>query len=154
MAQPGPAVPPSDLDERTAASAPGPAPPADTLARDGTPAPTVGFAQHVVAVGVATILAGLFLAIAPFLLDYVSDAAAINAIACGALAIFLGVLRFAGVRHPAVGYVQVALGIWLVVASVLFGELAREAWIARSIGVMIFFLGLLGLARMERDPAV
>lgn len=150
MAEPGPAVPPSDLADRTAATAPGPAPPADGVARDGSFSGRASWGTHVYALGLMTILAGIFLAIAPFLLDYISDGAAINAVVCGAIAAFLGVLRVGGVRHPAVGYVQVALGVWIVASSVVLGDLAREAWIARSVGVMIGFLGMMGLARAPR----
>jgi hypothetical protein len=87
MAQPGPAVPPPDLAERTAATAPGPAPTPDTVAREGSEPPPIGFAQ-------------------------------------------------------------VALGLWIVLGGVLFSDLPREAWIPVPVGVIIFFLGLIGLTRM------
>ena len=152
MAEPGSAVPPGDLAERTAATTPA-ASTADTLARDGTSPSRASWATHVTAMGIMTVVAGLFLAGAPFLLDYSSDAAAINAVICGLFAAFLGVLRVAGIRHPAVGYVQVALGIWVMASGAFVGVLAREHWIALSVGLAIFFLGLIGLARPPRNSA-
>ena len=103
------------------------------------------------ALGIATIIAGLFLAGVPFLFEFISDTAAINAIVCGMIAVFLGALRLLGVRSPAVGYVQAALGIWLMASSAFIGDIPREVWAARSVGLAIFFCGIIGLERPPRD---
>jgi hypothetical protein len=123
----------------------------ETLAHDGRIPGRAGWRSHVAGLGIATIVFGLFLAGTPFLLDFASDAAAINVIACGLLAVFLGVLRLVGVRHRAVGYVQTALGIWLIASSAFIGEIPREVWTERCIGMIIFICGIVTVERMPRD---
>jgi hypothetical protein len=124
---------------------------AETLAHDGRTPGRAGWRSHVAALGIATIVFGLFCAGTPFLLDFSSDAAAINVIACGFIAVFLGALRLVGVRHQAVGYAQAALGIWLLASSVFIGEIPREVWIERCLGLIFLLCGIVGLERMPRS---
>lgn len=160
VAEPSPTLPPVEHEpERRAA--PGPDAPADVatdapadVATDGgLAASRAGWGSLIAALGLMMIIAGVALAGSPFLLDFGADGAAASSIVCGGITIFLGILRLAGVRHPAVGYAAMVVGLWLFASSFFLGDLAREAWGPRCLGVIVFFLGMIGLARPTPDPA-
>ena len=152
MARSSPTLPPVEHEPQLRDDAV-PASPAEAAAHDGVEPARAGWASAIAANGLLMILAGIVLAGIPFITDFTSGAAAANAIVCGGIVIFLGVLRLVGVRHPLVGYVGMAVGAWLFASSFFVGEIAREAWTERSFGAAVFFLGLLGLARPTPDPA-
>jgi len=89
----------------------------------------------------------------PFLLDFNSGAAATNMFICGGLVAFLGVLGLIGFRHPLLGFVALAVGLWLFASSFFIADLAREAWSERTLGAVVFFLGLFAIARPTPDPS-
>jgi hypothetical protein len=153
MAQPSPTLPPIE-HEPSQRGAPGPETPAEAAAHGDVPASRGSWSSAVAALGVMMALAGIALLGFPFLLDFVSDGAAANLMVCGGITLFLGILRLVGVRHPAVGVAAMIVGIWLFASSFFLGDLAEEAWSARSLGAIVFFLGLIGLTRPTPDPAV
>jgi hypothetical protein len=153
MADPSPALPPVEHEpERRAAS--GPDAPAEAAAQGALPESRASWGSTIAALGVMMILAGVLLLAFPFLLDFVADGAAASMMVCGGITLFLGVLRLVGVRHPAVGVAAMLVGLWLFASSFFVAELAEEAWSARSLGAVVFFLGLVGLTRPTPDPAV
>jgi hypothetical protein len=152
MAQSSPTLPPAEHDVQLRGD-PGPAPPGEAIARDGAAPERPGWGSSAAATGLLMVLAGFALLGFPFLLDFGSGGAAANLIVCGGITVFLGVLRFAGIRHPLTGYVAMAVGAWLFASSFFIGELPREAWSARALGAAVFFLGLLGSGRLTPDPA-
>ncbi|HEX6116439.1 MAG TPA: hypothetical protein VFY99_05015 [Solirubrobacterales bacterium] len=152
MAETSPTLPPLEHEPQLRGAA-SPDSPAEAAARDGVEPARANWEWAVTALGLLMILAGVALAGFPFLLDFTSGAAAANTIVCGGVAIFLGVLRVAGVRHPLVGYAAMLVGAWLFASSFFVGELAREAWTERFYGAGVFLLGTLGLTRLTPDPA-
>jgi peptidoglycan/LPS O-acetylase OafA/YrhL len=151
MARTSPTLPP--LDHESQLRADPVAAPAEISAREGGVAERASWGSAVAALGILMILAGLALTGFPFLLDYSSEAAGANSIACGAIVLFLGILRLVGMRHALVGLAALGVGAWLFAASFFVGELPREAWGQGPLGVAVFLLGLLGLARPTPDPA-
>jgi hypothetical protein len=125
----------------------------EAAAQGDLPASRASWSSLIAALGLMMILAGIALLGFPFLLDFGSDAAAASSMVCGGITIFLGILRLTGVRHPAVGYAAMLVGIWLFASSFFLGDLAREAWSLRCLGAVVFFLGIVGLARPTPDPA-
>ena len=152
MAQPAPTLPPTDHESQLTGPAT-PHSPAEAAAEGGAEPARASWGSAVAANGVLLIVAGIALAGFPFLTDFTSGAAAANVIVCGGIAMFLGVLRLAGVRHPLVGYVAVAVGAWLFASSFFIADIAREAWTERSLGAIVLFLGLVGITRPTPDPA-
>ena len=153
MAEPSPTLPPVE-HEPDRRAAPGPDAPEEAAAHGSLPESRARWGSTIAALGAMMVLAGILLLGFPFLLDFGSGGAAANLMVCGGITLFLGVLRFVGVRHPAVGIAAMLVGIWLFASSFFIGELAEEAWSARSLGAVVFFLGLIGLTRPTPDPAV
>lgn len=151
MADSSPTLPPTEHESQLTGAA-SPDSPAEAAAHGG-PGPTrASWASAVAAQGILLIVFGIALAGFPFLTDFTSGAAGANMIVCGAIAIFLGALRLMGVRHPLIGYVAMAIGLWLFAASFFIGELPREEWTQRALGAAVFFLGLMGITRPTPDP--
>lgn len=104
------------------------------------------------AAGLMLLIAGIWLAVSPFVLGYEDDESAANAIACGAVVSFLALLRIGGIRGWGVAGAAMLVGLWLFGASFWLADSGVARWNDRSLGAIVFFLGFLQLARSSPDP--
>lgn len=96
------------------------------------------------------VLAGLWLIIAPFVLDYGSRDSYGNDIIFGGLVAFLALLRISGAyRESWMSYVNTLVGVWLFVAAFVVQSTARAAWNDVILGVIVFCLGLVSASASD-----
>jgi len=113
---------------------------------------------HVVVAGLLSLLAGVWLIVSPFALDYVAGDSRLNPIICGAVIVFLALIRMALWRAEWLSLINVAIGIWLFGSGFWLAESPSATWNAWFMGIAVIVLALLSIdateeGRMEGSPA-
>jgi nitrate reductase NapE component len=89
------------------------------------------------------VLAGIWLVIAPWVLGYASVSSTWNDVACGGAVILLAAERAsAPSRRPWLSFVNVAIGIWLIVAAFVLSSYGTEWANDIILGAIVALLGL------------
>lgn len=110
-----------------------------------------GWRQDVVGVSGIVILLGLWLVVSPVVLGYGSADATWNPVACGVAAIVLALGQAVSrVRSAALGWVLMAVGVWLFASGFWLAETSGASWNARGAGTLMFFLGSVTAAATVR----
>jgi hypothetical protein len=113
---------------------------------------------HVAVAGLLSVLAGAWLMVSPFVLDYVSGDSRLNPIVCGAVIAFIALIRVALWRAEWLAFINTLIGIWLFGSGFWLAESPSATWNAWLLGVAVILLALLSIdateeGRMEGSPA-
>jgi hypothetical protein len=96
------------------------------------------------------VLAGIWLIISPFVLNYSGKDATWNPIVFGAIVGVLALARAAGAfRASALSALNMAIGVWLFISAWWLADTARAAWNVGILGVVVFVLGALSASATE-----
>jgi len=102
------------------------------------------------------ILLGIWLVIAPFVLNYARlEAAQTNDIIVGIIVAIIGAIRsFGAFTQPAWSWVNVVLGVWLIIAPFVLGYSgsATPLWNDIILGVIIAILAWTSATSTRRNP--
>lgn len=85
------------------------------------------------------VVAGIWLILAPFILDYVPREAWWNDILVGLAVLILAGSRFGAPRSPGPSWVNVILGIWLILAPFVLGyaDMTTPLWNDIILGIIV-----------------
>ena len=87
------------------------------------------------------VLAGAWLVIAPWVLDYWTSDPRWNDVACGAAVALLALIRLAGAfRASWLSWINAVIGAWVFVAAFTIDRSAVAAWNDAIVGAAIFLL--------------
>ena len=104
----------------------------------------------VTAASVLNLLAGIWLIVSPFALDYVAGDSRWNPVVCGALVAFLALMRVMGAYRAAwLAWISVALGAWMFASGFWLAESLAASWNAWLLGLFVIVLALLGIDATE-----
>lgn len=107
------------------------------------PDPAAGWREEVVGASGLNVLAGIWLIIAPFVLNYGRGDSVWNDVICG---VIVGVLALAkvGGLHRAVGlsWINAIVGVWLFVSAFWLEATATAGWNNIILGIIVFVLAL------------
>ncbi len=102
------------------------------------------------------ILLGIWLIIAPFVLNYARlEAAQTNDIIIGIIVAVIAAIRtFGAFTQPGWSWVNVILGVWLIIAPFVLGYsgAARPLWNDIILGVVIAILAWTSATSVRRNP--
>jgi hypothetical protein len=90
-----------------------------------------------------TLIAGIWLIVAPFILGYVDSAAITNDVIVGILLGGLSLVRlFSNFRPSWLSWANIVLGFWLIIAPFVLGyTLAASQWNDIIVGIVVVALG-------------
>jgi hypothetical protein len=96
------------------------------------------------------VLAGIWLIISPFVLDYGGGDAVWNPIVFGAIVTVLAFARFAGAFEARVlASINMAIGVWLFISAWWLADTARASWNVGVMGIVVFFLAAFSLSATD-----
>ncbi len=100
--------------------------------------PTVSWRSELVGGAAVTILAGLFLVLAPLLFTYRSGDPALHDVLVGALIVALTIVRLVITPWRAeLSWVALVLGAWMAVATLLLGSSMTVRWTEAAVGALV-----------------
>jgi hypothetical protein len=115
----------------------------------GAPA-TYDWRHEVMSWSGLNVLAGIWLIISPFVLDYGGKDAVWNPIVFGAIVGLLALARFAGAfRASVLSVINMAIGVWLFISAWWLADTSRAAWNVGIMGVVVFVLAALSATATE-----
>jgi len=108
--------------------------------------------------GFLNLLAGAWLIVSPFVLDYVAADSRLNPIICGAIVAFVALLRMGAWRAEWLSVITVVVGIWMFGSGFWLATSPSASWNSWLLGVAVVVLSLLSIdateeGRMEDSPA-
>jgi len=91
-----------------------------------------------------TLILGIWLILAPFILGYVDSAAITNDVIIGIILAGIALVRlFSSFRPFWLSWVNIVLGFWLIIAPFVLGyTLAASQWNDIIVGILIVALGV------------
>jgi peptidoglycan/LPS O-acetylase OafA/YrhL len=93
------------------------------------------------------VLAGIWLIISPFVLNYSGADATWNPIVFGAIVGVFALARVSGVdRRAWLSWLNGAIGVWLFISAFWLAESTRASWNVAIMGVVVFVLACTSLA--------
>ena len=100
------------------------------------------------------VLAGIWLIISPFVLNFHGGDAYWNPIVFGAIIAGLALIRAAGAfRASGLSWINAAIGIWLFISGFWLASSAAGTWDLWILGAVIFFLALISASATEEAVA-
>jgi len=88
------------------------------------------------------VLAGIWLIISPFVLNYMGADAMWNPIVFGAIVAVLALARAGGAyRAEWLSWINMAIGIWLFISAFWLAHSSQASWNVGIMGVVVFILG-------------
>jgi hypothetical protein len=107
--------------------------------------------QGMIGAGWISLLAGIWLMASPDVLDYGSGDDSWNPILVGAIIVILAAVRLGAgpYRGSWAGWAEIGAGAWLFVSGIWLPESTDATWNAIAMGVLVAFLGIVGLASVE-----
>jgi SPW repeat-containing protein len=91
-----------------------------------------------------TLVAGIWLIIAPFVLGYAGDDPTWNDIVFGAIVAILALAGISGLsRHPALSYATGLIGAWIFASAFWLESSATAAWNDVILGFVVFVLAII-----------
>ena len=89
------------------------------------------------------VLAGIWLIVAPFVLNYSSTGNTWQEVVFGAIVIILGLVRMAAPHISWPNYINGIIGVWLIIAPwTLSGASTAARWNEVIVGIIVFLLAL------------
>jgi SPW repeat-containing protein len=96
------------------------------------------------------VLAGIWLIISPFVLDYGARDAMWNPIVFGAIVCVLALVRFGGAfRASVLSWINAAIGVWLFISAWWLAWTMRASWNVGIMGVIVFVLAVLSASATD-----
>jgi hypothetical protein len=128
--------------------------PRDPLrARDPRAIPSATWRSEIRGASGANVLAGLWLVISPLLLGYAPDDPVAHDMAIGAAIALLAAVRIAvAIWRPVLSWINAALGLWLLAATLWLAESATAAWNEGLVGAVVVVLAALSAAATDAAP--
>jgi hypothetical protein len=126
---------------------------------DASPRSYRDWRGSVVAASAFELLAGLWLIVSPFVLDYVAGDSRLNPIVAGALVAFFALVRLMGAFGAEwLAWIKVAVGAWVFASGFWLAESPAATWNAWLLGLAVILLALLSIdaaeeGRMEGSAA-
>jgi hypothetical protein len=109
---------------------------------DGSAPPRYDWRADVRTAAGLNVLAGIWLIISPFVLDYTGSDATWNPIVFGAIVALFGFARMAGAYRAAwLSILNMAIGVWLFISAFWLADSPRASWNVGILGVIVFILG-------------
>ena len=100
------------------------------------------------------LLAGIWLIISPWVLNYRSGDASWNPIVFGAIVALFALVRVAGAyRESWLSYLNSLIGIWLFISAWWLADSAQAFWNVLIAGVVVFVLGVLSASASDEHAA-
>ena len=100
------------------------------------------------------LLAGIWLIISPWVLNYHSRDAYWNPIVFGAIVAAFALVRMAGAfRESSLSYLNALIGVWLFISAWWLTDSAQAFWNVLIAGVVVFVLGLLSASASDEHTA-
>ena len=101
--------------------------------------------------GWLSLIAGIWLMASPEVLDYGEEDAAWNPIVVGGIVVLLAAIRLGAGPYGGswTAWTEIAAGAWLFLSGIWLPESNEAVWNAVGVGILVVFLGLVGLAAVE-----
>lgn len=100
------------------------------------------------------VLAGIWLIISPFILNYAGADAMWNPIVFGAIVGVLALIRAGGAyRAEWLSWINMAIGVWLFISAFWLAHSARASWNVGIMGIVVFILGAWSAAATDAGRA-
>lgn len=104
--------------------------------------PVTGWRAEVAGASGLNLLAGVWLIVSPWVLDYDAGAAFWNTVVSGALVAGFAFLRVSGAhRQSWMSWINAAIGVWLFVSAFLLPDSGAGVWNGLVLGGIVFILG-------------
>ena len=104
----------------------------------------------VVAANALEVLAGVWLIVSPFVLDYVAGDSRLNPMIAGALVAFFALIRVMGAyRAEWLSWINVVIGGWMFASGFWLAESPAASWNAWLLGFAVAMLALLSIDATE-----
>jgi SPW repeat-containing protein len=100
-----------------------------------------------------SLIAGIWLIIAPFVLGYGGGDPTWNDIVFGAIVAILALAGISGLwRHPALSYATALIGAWIFASAFWLDSSATAAWNDVILGLIVFVLAIISARAGEEPP--
>ena len=97
------------------------------------------------------ILAGIWLILAPWILDYSARDPLWNDVVFGAIVGLLALVRVGGaLRDASLSWINAAIGVWIFIAAFTIDHTARATWNDIILGVLVFVFAIGSAASTPR----
>jgi len=121
-----------------------------TVGVDPRPRPYRDWRGMLTAASGLNLLAGVWLIVSPFVLDYESGDASWNAIACGALVALLAWVRTLGAYGAAwMSWIVVVIGTWLFLSGFWLTDSSAASWNSWLFGLIVALTALFSIDATE-----
>jgi hypothetical protein len=103
------------------------------------------------------VLAGIWLILSPWIVNYTNADSAWNPIVFGAIVAVLALVRAGGAfKAQALSLINMLIGVWLFISAFWLADSGQASWNVGILGVVVFFLAAFSLAASDegRPPAV
>ena len=96
------------------------------------------------------ILAGIWLIIAPFVLNYSSGDPYWNDIVFGAIVALIGLARVTGAQRTSeLSWINALIGVWIFISAFWLDNTGRAAWNDVILGIIVFVLAIASASASE-----
>ena len=109
-----------------------------------------GWRDDVMTASGLNILAGIWLIIAPFVLNYSNGDPYWNDIVFGAIVALIGLARVTGAQRASeLSWINALIGVWIFISAFWLDDTGRAAWNDVILGIIVFVLAIASASASE-----
>ncbi len=110
-----------------------------------------GWREEVASLSALNVVAGIWLIIAPWVLNYAPGDPKWNDVVFGAIVAFLAFVKIGGAyRSTGISILNAAIGVWLFIAAFTIDATSTASWNDIILGVIVFVLAIGSAGASER----